>query len=173
MYESFDVPLDFEDGSLGKSGEKGSGLRSVCVFSGASAGVNSAYGAAGAAIGVAFARAGVRLVYGGGGDGLTGVMARAALSAGGRVTGVIPHFMRQRTKMLEMEHELVFVADMHSREREMCERADAFVALPGGFGTLGELVEQMTMVKLKRHAKPVLIVDIEGFWQPFLALQRH
>ena len=95
------------------------------------------------------------------------------LENGGHVTGVIPGFLRQREAMLEKAQELVLVDDMHTRKRIMFERADAFVALPGGIGTLEELVEQMTWSQLGRHQKPVLIADIGGFWRPLLSLFAH
>ena len=95
------------------------------------------------------------------------------LDYGGHVTGIIPGFLARREHMLESVHELHVVDDMHSRKRLMFEKADAFVAFPGGVGTLEELVEQLTWVQLGRHEKPVLIADLNGFWGPLLALLDH
>ena len=119
------------------------------------------------------AGAGIGLVYGGGNGGLMGATARAVLDRGGHVTGIIPGFLRDRELMLEDAQDMVVVPDMHTRKRLMFERSDAFVALPGGIGTLEELVEQMTWVQLERHTKPVLIADIGGFWRPLLGLLEH
>lgn len=119
------------------------------------------------------ARAGIGLVYGGGSGGLMGAVARAVLVSGGHVTGIIPEFLRARELMLTGAQDMVVVPDMHTRKRLMFERADGFVALPGGIGTLEELVEQMTWVQLERHAKPVLIANVGGFWRPLLSLLAH
>ncbi len=119
------------------------------------------------------AQDGVGLVYGGGNLGLMGAVARAALDAGGRVCGIIPEFLKSRELMLAEAQELIVTPDMHTRKRMMFERADAFVALPGGIGTLEELVEQLTWAQLDRHSKPVLILDVGGFWRPLLSLLAH
>ena len=125
------------------------------------------------ALGRALAEADVGLVFGGGGDGLMGRLARATLAAGGRVTGIIPKFLLTREHALVGAQELVVVDSMHQRKQLMFERADAFIALPGGVGTLEELVEQLTWAQLQRHRKPVLLADIDGFWRPLLALFAH
>lgn len=148
-------------------------IKSICVYCGSGAGVEPAYEAAARSLGLAIAEAGIGLVYGGGGNGLMGAIARAALSAGGFVTGIIPDFLHRRDKLLPEIQETIIVPDMHTRKRLMFERADAFVALPGGIGTLEELVEQLTWVQLERHTKPVVIADIDGFWQPLLDLFAH
>ncbi len=119
------------------------------------------------------AAAGLGLVFGGGDNGLMGRVARAVLAGGGRVTGIIPKFLIRRENALLNAQELIVVDDMHQRKRIMFDRADAFVALPGGIGTLEELVEQLTWVQLERHRKPVLLADIGGFWRPLLALIAH
>jgi uncharacterized protein (TIGR00730 family) len=116
---------------------------------------------------------GIGLVYGGGGLGLMGELARSVLKHGGRVTGIIPAFLSNRERMLRDADELIVVDDMHQRKKLMFDRSDAFVALPGGIGTLEELVEQLTWAQLGRHAKPIVLVNIDGFWQPLLALLRH
>ena len=148
-------------------------LNSICVYCGSSDGTDPAMLAAADALGSAMGAAGLALVYGGGNNGLMGAVARAVLSAGGRVTGIIPDFLRDKERMLDGAQEMIVVPDMHTRKRLMFERADAFVALPGGIGTLEELVEQMTWVQLDRHAKPVVIADIAGFWRPLLSLIAH
>lgn len=119
------------------------------------------------------AKAGIGLVYGGGGNGLMGAIARSVLAGGGEVVGIIPDFLQGKEQPLANLQECVVVPDMHTRKRLMFERADAFVALPGGIGTLEELVEQLTWVQLERHSKPVVIADIAGFWQPLLGLFAH
>ena len=121
------------------------------------------------ALGRDIAEAGIRLIYGGGSVGLMGIVARAVLENGGQVTGIIPQFLKDREVMLGEVSELVVTADMHERKRIMFERADAFVALPGGIGTLEEVVEMMTWAQLDQHEKPILIVNIDGFWDPLVA----
>ncbi len=116
------------------------------------------------------AEAGVRLVYGGGSVGLMGTVARAVLDSGGAVTGIIPGFLRNRERPMDDLTELIVTEDMHARKMLMFERADAFVALAGGVGTLEELVEQMTWAQLGRHRKPVLLANIGGFWDPLIRL---
>jgi uncharacterized protein (TIGR00730 family) len=150
-----------------------SAIRNVCVYCGSSAGADARFGDAAEALGRALAAEGVGLVYGGGGDGLMGRLARATLAAGGHVTGVIPSFLIRKEHALAAAHEMIVVGDMHERKQTMFDRADAFIALPGGVGTLEELVEQMTWAQLDRHAKPILIVNIAGFWRPLLALLAH
>ena len=117
--------------------------------------------------------AGVGLVYGGASCGLMGAAARAALDAGGRVIGIIPDFFDSREIAAQGLTELVVTRDMHERKMLMFERADAFVALPGGVGTLEELAEQLTWIQLGRHDKPLVIADIVGFWRPLLDLLAH
>jgi uncharacterized protein (TIGR00730 family) len=117
--------------------------------------------------------AGIGLVYGGGGLGLMGELARAVLAHGGRVTGIIPAFLSKRERMLRDVTELIVVDDMHQRKKLMFDKSDAFVALPGGIGTLEELVEQLTWAQLGRHTKPIVLVNIDSFWEPLLALLRH
>jgi hypothetical protein len=143
-------------------------LRSICVYCGANTGARPQYTAAAEALGRDMARQDVRLVYGGGSIGLMGVLARAVMEHGGRVTGIIPQFLRDREVMLREVDDLVVTADMHERKRIMFERSDAFVALPGGIGTLEEVVEMMTWAQLDQHAKPVMIVNIGGFWDPLI-----
>ncbi|MDB5590944.1 TIGR00730 family Rossman fold protein [Enterovirga sp.] len=148
-------------------------LRRICVYCGSSNGAEPAFAEAAAAFGRGLAEAGIELVYGGGDVGLMGVVARSVLHHGGRVTGIIPDFLRRREQMLDEAQELVVVPDMHTRKQMMFDRADAFVALPGGVGTLEELVEQMTWAQLGRHRKPILLLDVNGFWKPLLVLFAH
>ena len=147
--------------------------RSVCVYCGSGPGTDPLYVAGAQTLGHAIADAGLELVYGGGSLGLMGETARATLSRGGRVTGIIPDFLSQKERMLKDVDELIVVDDMHERKMLMFKRADAFVALPGGIGTLEELVEQLTWSQLGQHGKPVVIANIAGFWTPFLSLLDH
>jgi uncharacterized protein (TIGR00730 family) len=128
---------------------------------------------AAASFGRVLAKDNIGLVYGGGSVGLMGALAEAVLDGGGRVTGVIPEFLVNREHMLLRVQERIVTRDMHERKRIMFERADAFVALPGGIGTMEELVEQLTWAQLGRHRKPILILNIEGFWDPLCALIDH
>ncbi len=150
-----------------------SALKNICVYCGSSSGVNPLMLRAAEKLGQAMGRAGIGLVYGGGNNGLMGAIAQAVLASDGHVTGIIPAFLRDRENMIAEAQDLVVVPDMHTRKRLMFEQSDAFVALPGGIGTLEELVEQMTWAQLDRHTKPVLIADIGGFWRPLLALLAH
>jgi uncharacterized protein (TIGR00730 family) len=148
-------------------------LRSICVYCGANTGARPEYAVAAEELGRAIAGSGIRLVYGGGAVGLMGILARAVMGSGGEVTGIIPQFLKDREVMLREVGDLVVTADMHERKRIMFERADAFVALPGGIGTLEEVVETMTWAQLDQHRKPVLIVNLNGFWDPLIELFRH
>ncbi|WP_237154975.1 LOG family protein [Oryzibacter oryziterrae] len=148
-------------------------ISSICVFCGSSNGRNPTYVAAAERLGADMAQAGIRLVYGGGSIGLMGAVARSVLANGGDVTGIIPEFLVRREIMLDGVTDFHVVPDMHTRKRMMFERADAFVALPGGIGTLEEVVEQMTWAQLGRHHKPIVLADIDGFWAPLMDLLSH
>jgi uncharacterized protein (TIGR00730 family) len=148
-------------------------IRSICVYCASGPGTNPAFMAAAKSFGRLMAESGIRLVYGGGSVGLMGALADAVLDHGGTVTGVIPDFLVNREHMLLRVQERIITRDMHERKRIMFERADAFVALPGGVGTLEELVEQLTWAQLGRHKKPILILNSEGFWEPLCALLDH
>jgi uncharacterized protein (TIGR00730 family) len=152
---------------------KMSAIRNICVYCGSSVGADERFSEAADELGRALAAEGIGLVYGGGGDGLMGRLARSTLAAGGYVTGIIPSFLIRKEHALTAAQEMIVVEDMHERKQIMFDRADAFVALPGGIGTLEELVEQMTWAQLDRHAKPVLIANVGGFWRPLLALFAH
>ncbi|HEX7072560.1 MAG TPA: TIGR00730 family Rossman fold protein [Hyphomicrobiaceae bacterium] len=149
------------------------GVRNICVYCGSGVGSKPAYAESARTLGKSLAQAGIGLVYGGGSLGLMGEVARATLQAGGRVTGIIPAFLSEREQMLRDVDELVVTEDMHQRKMLMFQKSDAFVALPGGIGTLEELVEQLTWSQLGQHQKPVIIANIEGFWTPFLRLLEH
>jgi uncharacterized protein (TIGR00730 family) len=148
-------------------------INSVCVYCGSSDGADPRFLDAARTLGVAMATAGVRLVYGGGNGGLMGEVARTVIAHGGEVSGVIPRFLVEKEKLFARAQDITVVADMHQRKQLMFDKADAFVTLPGGIGTLEELAEQLTWVQLGRHEKPVLIADIGGFWKPLLALFAH
>lgn len=150
-----------------------SSLRSICVYCGSGFGSDPVFAQAAKALGQAMAESGIRLVYGGGDVGLMGTIARSVLDHGGFVTGIIPEFLKAREIMIPDAQETHVVPDMHTRKRMMFEKADAFVALPGGVGTLEELVEQMTWAQLGRHRKPILLANVDGFWQPLLDLLEH
>jgi uncharacterized protein (TIGR00730 family) len=148
-------------------------IKTVCVYCGSGPGTNPRFAEAAEGLGRIFAENNVRLVYGGGSVGLMGAIAKSVLDHGGSVTGIIPDFLRARENALTKVQEMIVTPDMHERKRLMFERADAFVALPGGVGTLEELVEMLTWQQLGRHAKPILLANIDGFWEPLLALLAH
>lgn len=145
-------------------------IRSVAVFCGSRPGHDPAHEAAAVALGAGLAGAGMRLVYGGGGVGLMGAVARGCTAAGGTAHGVIPSFLMQAEGAHVAATELEVTTGMHARKTRMFDLADAFVTLSGGLGTLDETVEILTWRQLGLHDKPVLILDINGWAQPFLAL---
>lgn len=142
---------------------------SVCIFCGSRIGTLPAHKAAATEAGREIANRGWRLVYGGGGIGLMSVAADAALEAGGNVIGVIPEFLRAREAGHDGLDDLIVTDGMHDRKQIMFDLADAFLVLPGGVGTMDELVEILTWKQLGRHSKPILLVDLGGFWKPMLA----
>src|SRR5215218_493388 len=148
-------------------------IKTVCVYCGSGPGTNPRFTEGAKAFGKALAENNIRLVYGGGSLGLMGSVATSVLDHGGTVTGIIPDFLRMRENALTRVQEMIVTPDMHERKRLMFERSDAFVALPGGVGTLEELVEQMTWQQLGRHTKPVLLANIDNFWEPLIALLSH
>lgn len=147
--------------------------QSVCVFCGSRLGTDDAYRNAARALGTALAGAGMRLVYGGGDAGLMGETARAAQAAHGHVTGVIPQHLVDREIGKSDVDDWIVTKDMHERKMTMFERSDAIVVLPGGPGTLDELMEVLTWRQLGLHEKPVVIVDVQGYWQPLQAMLEH
>ncbi|MER9655996.1 TIGR00730 family Rossman fold protein [Mesorhizobium sp. M0152] len=151
-------------------------IRSVCVYCGSSPGRDETYAKAGHLLGRSIARSGLRLIYGGGTKGIMGAVADGALKAGGKVTGIIPRFLinREATETaLDRLDELLITDNMHERKHRMFEKSDAFVALPGGIGTVEEIVEIMTWAQLGHHRKPIVFGNVGGFWDPMLALLDH
>ena len=146
--------------------------RSVCLFCGSSDLSDPAYTEAARAFGAQTAAAGWRLVYGGGGVGLMGASARAAHAAGGRVLGVMPGFLRSRERLFD-DVETVIVPSMHERKTIMYDQSDAFVVAPGGVGTLEEAIEVLSWKRLDLHSKPVIFLNLNGFWEPLLAVMEH
>ncbi len=148
-------------------------IKSICVYCGSGFGDDPVFAENAALLGRLMAEQGINLVYGGGNVGLMGTVAQAVLDHGGYVTGIIPDFLKSRERLLDDVQETIVVPDMHTRKRLMFEKADAFVALPGGIGTLEELVEQMTWAQLGQHTKPILMLSTKSFWKPLLSLIAH
>jgi uncharacterized protein (TIGR00730 family) len=147
--------------------------KSVCVFCGSRPGNDSAYTEAATALGAGLAAHGVRLVYGAGDVGLMGAVARAAIAAGGDTFGVIPSHLVAREQGRRDLSRMVITETMHERKKVMFMNADAIVTLPGGPGSLDELFEVLTWRQLGLHAKPVLLLNVNGYWDPLLTLLRH
>ncbi|HSI10538.1 MAG TPA: TIGR00730 family Rossman fold protein [Chthoniobacter sp.] len=148
-------------------------MRRICIYAGSSFGASPDYATAAAAFGAACARRGFGIVYGGGSVGLMGVLADAALEAGGEVIGVIPRAMVAEERGHHGVTELIPVESMHERKQRMAELSDAFVALPGGIGTLEEVIEVFTWLQLGLHLKPVGLLNVAGFYEPLLRLLDH
>jgi uncharacterized protein (TIGR00730 family) len=148
-------------------------INALCVYCGSSPGNDPAFVETARTFGKILAENGIRLVFGGGSTGLMGALADAVLKSGGDVTGIIPEFLTNRERPRRLAQELIVTRDMHERKAKMFERADGFVALPGGIGTLEELVEQLTWAQLGRHRKPILLANIKGYWDPLLTLIEH
>ncbi len=159
------APSTHESGNVEKVA-----IRSVCVYCGSSSRVDQRYKDNAKTIGTMLAQKGIDVVYGGGRVGLMGIVADAAMNAGGKVIGIIPQHIQSK----EIEHhgltELHIVDSMHTRKRMMAEKSDAFVVLPGGFGTLDEAFEIITWKQLQLHEKPIIIFDDNGFWDPLVKL---
>jgi hypothetical protein len=141
-------------------------ISSLCVYCGSSAGASPIYAAAAERLGSELAARGIRLVYGGGRVGLMGILADAVLKGGGAVTGIIPGHLQEQEVGHSALSELIVVETMHERKAKMSELADAFAVLPGGLGTLDETFEIVTWRQLRLHDKPVVIIDIDGYWGP-------
>jgi uncharacterized protein (TIGR00730 family) len=150
--------------------QKTANFRNICVYCGSGPGHDPAFAQTARDLGRILAAENIGLVYGGGGLGLMGETARSVIRHGGRVTGIIPAFLSEREHMLLEAQELVVVENMHQRKHLMFLKSDAFVALPGGLGTLEEFVEQLTWSQLERHQKPIVLANIGGFWDPLLKL---
>jgi uncharacterized protein (TIGR00730 family) len=151
-------------------------IQSVCVYCGSSPGKNPIYARSARQLGASIAAHGLRLTYGGGTKGIMGAVSEAVLENRGKVLGIIPRFLMNKeataTDLSELS-ELIVTENMHERKHALFENADAFVALPGGVGTLEEIVEVMTWAQLGRHKKPMVFANIDGFWNPMIALIEH
>lgn len=145
----------------------------ICVFCGAANGNNPAFAQAAEELGHALGKAGMSLVYGGGRAGLMGVVAQACHQADGHVIGIIPSFLDRREIANNQLSELVVVDSMHARKEKMYARSDAFVVLPGGYGTLDETIEILTWRQLGQHEKPIFVLNVENYWDPMMTLLDH
>ena len=148
-------------------------LRSLCVYCGSSNRVDPAHLEGARGLGALAARRGIEIVFGGGHVGLMGALADGALAAGGRVTGIIPEHLQALEVGHEGVSEMIVVDSMHTRKRRMFERSDAFCILPGGLGTLDETFEIITWKQLSLHDKPIVLVNLAGYWDPLLKLLEH
>lgn len=146
------------------------GIKSLCVFCGSKTGDNPAFSSVADDLGREMARRKIRLVYGGGRIGLMGIVADAVLQAGGEVIGVIPEFLEKMEVVHHNLTELIITDSMHARKQKMFELSDGFISLPGGLGTLDETFEILTWKQLRRHNKPIVVLNIADYWQPFMAL---
>lgn len=147
--------------------------RKLCVYCGSGEGRNMAYVDAARHLGKAMVEANIGLVYGGGGLGLMGEVARSVIKNGGHVTGIIPEFLASKERLLADVNDLVVTPDMHSRKMTMFARSNGFVALPGGLGTLEELAEISTWAQLGQHSKPIIVCNVAGYWDPLVMLLNH
>ena len=161
-----------EENQAGETGGKPRWPASVCVYCGSSRGEREVYSTAARELGALFAERNIRLVFGGGSVGLMGVLADAVLQGGGEVTGVIPHRLRTAELAHEGVTEMIAVDSMHARKHRMVELADAFIALPGGIGTLDELFETWTWLQLGIHRKPVGLLNVAGYYDSLLEFLR-
>jgi uncharacterized protein (TIGR00730 family) len=150
-----------------------SAIERICVYCGSGSGSDPAFAEAAKKFGKILADNKIELVFGGGHIGIMGAIADSVREHGGKATGIIPEFLVAREHALEQRQGLIITRDLHERKRKMFEMSDAFVALPGGVGTLEELVEQLTWVQLGRHRKPVLLANINKFWEPLRTLFAH
>jgi uncharacterized protein (TIGR00730 family) len=146
---------------------------SICVYCASSADVAQSYKDAAVELGRAAAERGIEIVYGGGRVGLMGLLADAALAADGRVTGIIPSHIADMEVAHQTLTELIVVKTMHERKKMMFDRSEAFVILPGGAGTLDEMLEMLTWKQLGLHSKPIILANIDGYWDRLLAVLRH
>lgn len=162
--------------TLTRSNEIDTGMKNqktVCVFCGSSIGKLSAYADAAYELGKALGSSKINLIYGGGCLGLMGIVADAAIESGSTVTGVIPNFLQEAEISHNRLHRLLVTNDMHQRKRLMYSKSDAFISLPGGVGTFDETMEVITWTTLGLLAKPIILVNINRYWDPFIALIRH
>ena len=151
-------------------------IRSVCVYCGSSTGTDKAYVEAGRILGTALAANKIRLVYGGGTKGIMGAVAEGAAAGGGKILGIIPKFLMNKEAPdthKTAKAEIVVTETMHQRKHLMFEQSDAFVALPGGIGTVEEIIEMMTWGQLGHHSKPLIFANVLGFWDPMRVMLEH
>lgn len=174
--EKFNAQQVPDEAARGESGLSRPGsarrVRSVCVFCGARTGDSPAFAAAAEELGRLVAERNLTLVYGGGRVGLMGHVADAVVAAGGRARGIIPDFL-QRREVAHAAVDLEVVSSMHVRKQRMFDLSDAFLVLPGGVGTLDETMEIITWAQLGHHDKPVVIIDVDGYWRPLRSLLDH
>jgi hypothetical protein len=154
-------------------GNSGPGETSICVFCGSRSGQNPAFVDAAVDLGRELAKEKIRLVYGGAGIGMMGAVARAVLESGGQVTGIVPQFLREMETQLDGVTDLIITKTMHERKQRMYKISDAFVIMPGGLGTLDETMEVLTWRQLEVQQKPIVMANIDGYWEPFLKLINH
>ena len=166
MYEDHELNTRYVGSALAE-------IRALCVYCGSSSGDDGKLEDFARAFGSACAARGIELIFGGGGTGLMGAVADAALAGGGRVVGIIPRSLMESELPLPGLTELVVVDSMHERKRQMFHRADGFVSLPGGLGTLEETLEVLTWRQLGFHDKPIVLANHRGFWNPLLSLFDH
>ncbi|TNE40334.1 MAG: TIGR00730 family Rossman fold protein [Alphaproteobacteria bacterium] len=148
-------------------------LKSLCIYCGSRVGSMPAFETATLALADTLAARGIRLVYGGGGIGLMGIAAKRVMAQGGEVVGIIPEFLQKLEVKYEGVTQLILTDSMHERKQLMFDMSDAFLVLPGGIGTLDETVEMMTWRQLQRHSKPIALVNLDGYWDPFVELIDH
>lgn len=167
-----DYPRRHNERQFKKMGVKQRDIQTVCVYCGSATGDDDAYLKAARALGKTLAEADIRLIYGGGGIGLMGATALAAHEAGGKVVGIMPNFLKSREILYENVENRI-VTTMHERKMMMFEEADAFVVLPGGIGTLEEVIELLSWRRLDLHKKPIIFVNTNGFWETLFEMIRH
>jgi len=151
-------------------------INSICVYCGSQSGNSPIFEAEATVLGKSFAENDIKLVYGGGDRGIMGAVSDACRANGGRVTGIIPQFLvgfDGESNMANPEDTVIITKNMHERKQSMFEKADAFIALPGGIGTVEEIVEILTWAQLGRHTKPIAFLNTNGFWNPILELIDH
>ncbi len=148
-------------------------MLNICIYCGGNSGNHAAYESAAVELGEAIAKAGHHIIYGGGSNGLMGAVSNSALSHGGKVTGIIPKFLSAKELANNNASQLILTESMGERKLLLSEKADVFVILPGGIGTLDELFETMALFSLRQHEKPMFLLNTENYWKPLLKLLEH